>query len=299
MYMTKALQRFVCFSSVRLLDITLRKRMFLQGVSSFERLFWVYLCVCVIRGVWYFCIQDYTYQIQKVLHTPSKLLSLLVMGISSSAGVIVAYQWLSMTYATNYGFLIQLAMVFTVIFAHIWFDDEKLHRWKSVLVIIFMLGAFLIATQGQGMLLQQGDLLVVLWAWLFGIANIAIKDCVHRAISIPTMILGRYCITFLLTVVYIMIQGINLSRNILPYAVVSAFFLCFWLFALHKVIAYSSPSYFSMMSMINPVLFSIVAYMLFDERMSMIQIIGALLIIGSWIVLQLYQNKKMKDMRAS
>ena len=114
---------------------------------------------------------------------------------------------------------------------------------------------------------------MILGAFLFGVNNIAIKSCLQRGMSVSVIIMGRYLVTFFAALAMVWWTGWMISREIGKYALMSAVFLCIRLFGLNKVIEHSSPSYMTMMSMVNPVLMIAGAWLIFGESMSGIQIL--------------------------
>jgi drug/metabolite transporter (DMT)-like permease len=285
----KALLYMIFFSLFRAVDILLWKRIYAQGIDPMVWIVQVYMFVLLI-WVGYILRAKKAQSIQVIQRARWPFL---LVSVTAALGTAASYVWLSMTEAINYSFLGQMSMVFTVILAHIRFSDERLSSLKWFLVGMFLLGVYIVSTNGQWIIPQVGDWFVILWAFFFSINNITIKECLQRGIQIPTIILGRNIATLSMwcIVAYSSYWSISFVWSMWGYAVLSAIFVSIRLTSLNKVIEYSSPSYMVMMSMVNPVVVLVWAVLLLGETFSGIQMLGGSIIIVSWIVLEYARRK--------
>ena len=276
------------FSTFRTVDILLGKWIYSQWVNPLEWLVYVYAFAVLIW--WWYTISTKSLQIKEVKNARWPFL---LLCLTAAWAIACAYMWLSLTEAINYGFMIQTSVIFTIFFAHVRFTDEKISRSIWVLMIAFFFGVYLVATEGQEIVVQAWDIYVLIAALLFGINNISIKICLQKWINVATMVAWRNIATLCVACLWmILFSWWFSSLEYMPYALLSGSLVCIWIASLNKVIAYSSPSYMSLMSMINPVLVVIGASLFLGESISLLQLIGWGIIVGSWIILELVRRKK-------
>ena len=136
------------------------------------------------------------------------LLSVGVVG--SGFGIGISYMGLQMTEVINYGFLIKTTVIFTIILAHFWFHDEKITWQKIILVLLFLIGVYLISTNGQMMIPHTGDALILLGAFLLAVTNIILKTVVRYKVDSGVIILSRTIGACIVSICFVIIQKIPL-----------------------------------------------------------------------------------------
>jgi len=157
---------------------------------------------------------------------------------------------------------------------------------KAVLVLLLLFGAYLISTKGQGFYPQFGDIIIVCAAFFSVIANILAKKIMkensHLIVSIYRAVFGGLII---LIIIPFFIQNWYIIQDPTLLIARSIFSFLTILF-LNKTIQETTVSYASMMSMMYSVFVAIFGFMFLRETMNLFQIIGAIIIIVSSILIQ-------------
>lgn len=217
-------------------------------------------------------------------------------GMFSTAGV-------AFTSATNAAFLSKLSFAFTVGMAAI-FLSEPLTRQKLGATALMLLGSFLLATQGRGISTSFGNILVIFACICWSGGTILTKSALkHTRISgelisavrpfVGTPFLLAYC--FLLDQISTNIKtvfGDTLwTPEILSFALVNGLLTVLtWVF-LNRTLTVASASYMTMMSMMTPVLVAILGITFLDENLTLIQFLGAGLIIAAAAATHLVESR--------
>ena len=106
---------------------------------------------------------------------------LIFIGISSSIGINYMQSLaLANSPAINFSFLYRTIIIFTVIFAWLFFK-EPITKKKLILVASILIGSYLVTTNGQSLRFTQGDLYTLMMAASAAfIANILIKHTISK-----------------------------------------------------------------------------------------------------------------------
>lgn len=221
---------------------------------------------------------------KKVFHIPSGIiLRLIGLGITVGAAYILGILSLQFTTSINYGFLIKSTILFTTILAWIVLN-EQLTKSKIILLIVFIVGAYLISTGGKVLLPHFGDLLVLAAAFCFSSAVIVTKPLFKHInsdiISGYRLIFSSLVLVLLIPVFHINIFVVQEPLNIL----VVGFSTVILALYLNKTLSVASASYLTMMSMLTPVVVSILGFFVLNESMNSFQILGGLLTIACGVI---------------
>ncbi len=219
--------------------------------------------------------------------------------LQSGIGNIISLIGIAMTVAINAGFLVKVSTVTTILFAWI-ILKERLSFLKIVTMITMLAGAYLLTTKGQMLLPKIGDLLILgaCVCWSLGTAIVA-KILKAQAIS-PDVItlqkpLAGLPVFLALAVVvssfpesFLNIDSALTCCTFVPqyifYALGSGFGLALtWIFLL-RTLNVATASYMTMMSMITPVVVSILAILFLGETLIWIQILGVGMILFSGVI---------------
>lgn len=221
---------------------------------------------------------------KKVFHIPSGIiLRLIGLGITVGAAYILGILSLQFTTSINYGFLIKSTILFTTILAWIVLN-EQLTKSKIILLIVFIVGAYLISTGGKVLLPHFGDLLVLAAAFCFSSAVIVTKPLFKHInsdiISGYRLIFSSLVLVLLIPVFHINIFVVQEPLNIL----VVGFSTVILALYLNKTLSVASASYLTMMSMLTPVVVSILGFFVLNESMNSFQIFGGILTIACGVI---------------
>lgn len=217
-------------------------------------------------------------------------------GIQAGFGTSLALFGIALTMAINAGFLVKLTTVTTIFFAWILLD-EKLTALKLLTVFLMLLGAYLLTTGGQALIPRTGDLLLLgaCVCWSLGsvlVRKILVDQPIEADVVTVQKPLASAPVLLVLVGLSLLFPGAAQATNQLlhccivstldlVYAVFTGFSLAMaWIF-LYRTLKVSTASYTTLMSMLTPVIVSLLALIFLGETLVWIQVAGAILIIFS------------------
>lgn len=221
-------------------------------------------------------------------------------GIQAGFGTCLALIGIALTDAINAGFLVKLATVTTLMFAWI-ILKEKLSALKVATVFLMLLGAYLLTTKGQVLIPRPGDffLLSACVCWSFG--NVLVRKFLKdQPIQPDVVTMQKPLASFPVLLVLVgfsffysgpvvgtnqLLSCCSFSTSDLIYAILNGFCLAMaWIF-LYRTLKVSTASYMTLMSMLTPVIVTLLAIVFLDESLIWVQVIGAALILLSGIMI--------------
>jgi drug/metabolite transporter (DMT)-like permease len=220
-------------------------------------------------------------------------------GIQAGFGTCFALIGIALTDAINAGFLVKLTTVTTILFAWIVLK-ESLSLLKVVVVFMMLFGAYLLTTKGQVLIPNPGDLFLlaacVCWSLGTVLVRMFLKDSPIEA-DVVTMQkpLASFPVILVLvaaSLIYSSYFGVfnqvftccQLPSSETFYILLNGFCLSMaWIF-LYRTLKVSTASYLTMMSMITPVIVSLLAILFLGETLIWIQVVGAGMILLSGIM---------------
>lgn len=224
----------------------------------------------------------------KALSTKFKLY-LVGIGIASSIGInYLQALALANTSAVNFSFLYRTIVVFTIIFAYIFFK-EAITMKKWFLTLLILTGSYLLTTGGQVISLTKGDIYTLLMAASAAfVANILIKHTVSRmhpdlsgsAISIVSA-------ASLLIFGYLS-GSLKLPINVLMILVGAAFSFTLTM-ARNRAYTFSTASFVTMIFSLTPVFVALLSFPLLGERLTPMEIMGGAIIVGSTFLVEKFK----------
>jgi len=227
----------------------------------------------------------------------------LVNGIQAGLGTCLALIGIALTDAINAGFLVKMTAVTTTLLAWV-ILKERLTVKKIVMVISMLVGAYLLTTKGQALVPQPGDLFILgaCVCWSLG-AVLTRRYFMDSKIDPDVATLQKPLASFPVIVILVgafwvfpgVFGGLNdlmgsftFSPPVLVFGVLSGFCLAMaWIF-LNRSLERSTASYMTLMSMLTPVIVSVLALIFLGETLNGVQVAGAALILLSGVVV--YQS---------
>jgi len=219
-------------------------------------------------------------------------------------GIFFCNAGIALTSAINVGFLIKFGLVTTTLLALIVLH-EKMTLSKMMVVLIMLIGSFLISTKGNLIVPQFGDVLIILACLCWSTANVLVRKILKDSTisdEIVTWLRPVAGIPLLVAFVFLAplypepirkVFEINILEIGFPFLVVAnGFFLALLFLYLNRTLKIASASYMTMMSMITPVIVTVLAFAFLKETMEWIQVVGAILIISSGVVTHYLQIDK-------
>lgn len=216
-------------------------------------------------------------------------------GIQAGLGTLLSMIGIALTAAINAGFLVKLATVTTILFAWL-ILNERISRLKIGALISMLGGAYLLTTKGQALLPKVGDACILGACVCWSLGNILVKKTLSTgsvaadAITLQKPLAGLLVFLSVLGASLVkpdwfeILGGFNLEMRLLPYALISGLCLGITWIYLYRTLEVSSASYMTLMSMMTPVIISLLAILFLDERLIPIQITGAGIIVFSGIL---------------
>jgi len=207
---------------------------------------------------------------------------LLLQGFFNTLQIYTGWYALSLIFASLHTFLSKLSIITMLLFG-ILFLKERYNMYEGASALLIISGALLISFSGAEFILK-GVLLVVLWAIIYAITMMIIKKNL-KSISPLMMAHCRVTMIAVFTFIILVIVGsfkVFVSPGLLfatlP-SMLSAVFAHIFIFKAYKLIEMSKVE---LMLAIQPVVTSSIAYLVFGEVLTVLQIIGAgLIIVGA------------------
>ena len=188
----------------------------------------------------------------------------------------------------------------TILFAWILLR-EKLTALKVITVFLMLIGVYLLTTQGQVLVPQAGDIFLIAACFCWSLGSVLVRKYLKNQPLDPDVVtmqkpLASFPILLVLAGIYLvatnlagtanmLISCCSVSSGDLIYVLLTGSCLAIaWIF-IYRTLKVSTASYLTMMSMLTPVIVSILAILFLGESLTWIQVIGAGLIILSGIVI--------------
>ncbi len=215
-------------------------------------------------------------------------LFIILLGVLAS-GIDPLFQFfgLSLTTATNTGFLLNLIPLFTLPFAFLLLKEKPTTKFYIALMIM-LAGSYLLSTRGERLFFQIGDLLIISLAIFVGFHTVFGKIILKRSSPIKVANLRIIFGTAFIFLISPFFQTGNLFSALIDgpifVIVASVLYLLNLLFfykGLDKVTADETRLFF----IVGAIFPAILAYFFLGEVLNWVQMIGALLILIGGIII--------------
>jgi drug/metabolite transporter (DMT)-like permease len=261
--------------------VILTRYLLVAGENPLNLTVWVILFTLL---PWMFIFSKHTQEFKKL---SKKTIALLVfVGIAGSIGVTYLQALaLAHTQAVNFSFIYRTVIVFTIIFAWIFFK-EKITLAKGILAIVIITGSYLITTNGQGLTLSKGDIYSLLMAASAAlISNILVKHTIskmHPDLTGSVMAIVGFCSLFIAA----NLTNVFAIPSHLPLILVGSVLYFGLIIFRNRAYQISTASFVSMVFGLSPLFVTVLSFFILHETLSPIQLIGGLLIVGSTFFVQ-------------
>jgi drug/metabolite transporter (DMT)-like permease len=198
--------------------------------------------------------------------------------VGSVLANITGYYGLEHSSSVNYGFLIKSAVIFTVILAYLFLDEHISHH-KLVLLFGLIAGVYLVTTQGKGIVPSRFDLLIIVSAFFYASSNTIAKSVLYDV--------DPQIVAFFRTCGGVMLLGAALALagqpifTVIRYdlVLVTGSLLACMQMVMYRALRITSVSYLSMMSMMTPVIVTVLGIAFLKESFTAVQAVGGMLIL--------------------
>lgn len=224
----------------------------------------------------------------------------LANGIQAGVGTCLSIIGIALTDAINAGFLVKLATVTTILFAWL-ILKESMSGLKLAVIFVMLFGAYLLTTKGQNIIPRAGDLFILGACICWSLGSVLVrKNLKTQAVRADVITMQKPIASL---PIFLVLVGISLfypktlgNLNIvlrcctlypihIPYAIGSGFCLAMAWIYLYRTIRVATASYLTLMSMVTPIIVSVLALLLLDEKLICVQAVGAGMIILSGIAI--------------
>ena len=193
----------------------------------------------------------------------------------------------SLTSAMNAAFLSKLTGLFTIPFAY-FMVKEKISRrvWLPIITVFF--GVLLLSTNGALKSPQPGDMIIIFTAVLLGFTNSLAKKTMNKISS--NVISGLRFIfgfMFILSVVSFLLWSKSFSSlyDGFWYVITNAILMFVYVFSFYKGVELSNPAIATIFLLVSAIFSAFLAYFLLGEVLSVVQAIGAsLILVGAYFI---------------
>ncbi|HKK82690.1 MAG TPA: DMT family transporter [Atribacterota bacterium] len=266
------------------LAIFFKKKALLSTILPFELLLQFMVISAIILTINLFLFQKK--DVKKIKKTTwSQRKCIFFAGTFLLGAYILTTFGLEFTTSINYSFITRSNLIFTTILAY-FFLKEKMHLEKSLLIIVFFVGIYLVTTKGKTIIPQIGDLLILTGAFFFASFSV-----IQKKISghLPPEIIswGVTSIGALLAILIGLIFKVNLlSTNGFIFVFLSGLTEAFVILFMNKTIRVANVTYYAMMNMLLPILNGFLGIIFLNEFLTFIQMVGGTILIICGILVQ-------------
>lgn len=264
--------------------VVLTKYLLVAGENPLNLTVWIILFTLL---PWLFLFQKHVSGFKKL--SKKNMVFLIFVGVASALGISYLQMIaLNHTTAVNLAFVYRTVVVFTILFAWLFFK-EKITRAKAILVLCIMTGSYFITTNGQGLTFSQGDLYVLLLAASAAlIANIFVKHTItkmHPDLSGSVTSLVGFASLFLLAVSTHVFQ----VPSHLPLVLLGSVFSFALIMCRNRAYQFATASFVTMVFTISPLFVAILSFFFLQETLSPIEMLGGMIIIGSAFLVEKFK----------
>jgi drug/metabolite transporter (DMT)-like permease len=220
-------------------------------------------------------------------------------GIQSGLGTYLSIIGISQTTAINAGFLVKFATVTTILFAWL-ILNERLTFLKVLMVLIMLSGAFLLTTKGQMIIPKIGDLYIIAACICWSLGNVLVRKYFNKqSVRIEIVTFQKPIAGLPVILLFVgssawnpgvflgeqpVISCCQLSLTSFLYGLGNGICLAMTWTYLNRTLKKATASYMTMMSMVTPVIVSLLAIIFLNETLDWVQVVGGGMIILSGVV---------------
>jgi len=236
--------------------------------------------------------------LNKIKSLPKPLLGQIYLAniVHSGFGAFLSYAGIAYTTAINAGFLAKFSTVATIFFAWL-ILGERLTKSKMASAFIMLVGVYLMTTRGQRIVPHFGDTLILLSCVAFALGNVLVRRVLREnevdgdIVSFLRPLAGIPAFLLFIALSPLYPESLRQIFDVSVFSLENAhlvllngLFVALLTIYLNRTLKVASASYLTLMSMITPIIVSLLAFSILNESIQFIQAMGALLIIVSGFV---------------
>ncbi|MEN2768896.1 DMT family transporter [Ornithinibacillus xuwenensis] len=228
---------------------------------------------------------------------------ILMLAIFNSLGVIFMFISMNLLSPVEVGFLGRFYTVFAVLLSVV-ILKERLSKLEVLFITLAILGAFLFVEKGNGHSANGfGALFAVLYTFFFALTNIYIKKTLSEHKSSNSILFTNNCITLCFVVGYAFLSG-ELANGLtslegIGYIMIASLLTGFLgTILLYQALKYLRFSIANVTRAFSPVILAILSYPFFPIKITIKNSIGAVVLVGSIILLTVKPKAESGTRRA-
>jgi drug/metabolite transporter (DMT)-like permease len=208
-----------------------------------------------------------------------------ILGIVVGVGLLLQMQGLSLTTASNAGFITGMMVIFTPL-AQIFFLKKKPKLGNFFGIIVVTLGLYLLTKPGGDGGINAGDVLVLISSVLFGI-YIVFLDVYTKEEDFLKLGFVQILFVALVSVFFLPFETVRVHFTFISTGILLSLALGATVFTTYIQNRYqkdTTPTSAVIIFSVEPVIGAILAYFILNEVMGWIGVLGGVLIIGGILV---------------
>lgn len=229
--------------------------------------------------------KEWVKKIKKISYPEWRLI--FCAGFFLLAFYILATFGLDFTTSINYSFISRSTLIFTIILAY-YFLEEKISWEKLFLILSFFVGIYIITTGGNKIFFQMGDLLILIGMLFFSSFAIIQKKLSRNLLpDLLSWTTASSCA--ILAVMISLLLKVNLFSSKdkgFIFILLAGFSEALAILFMNKTISITNVTYYSMMSMLTPIMNGFLGIIFLNEYLNPIQFLGGFILIISGILVQ-------------
>lgn len=264
------------------LDIIILKSAFLKGAKPYILVYQVLLLSSVFMFIYIFFISKK----QKLKYEKKDIPTIITIGVlANGIGDLFWLLGLRLSTASSFGFLNKLNVVFMILFAS-FILKEHFSRKKGIILGLILVGGYLISIKAQSLTPQLGDLFVVAGVVCFALSHVLSKKINTRNSPHYLALSRSFCGFLVLFIASLILFEDVFVFTFWPYVILDATIIFLLFFFFYKSLELKSASYVGLFGTITPVIVAVIAFFMFGEILTIIQLVGAIIIIISVVALE-------------
>jgi len=224
-----------------------------------------------------------------------------LLSVCNVLGVLFMYVSLSLLSPVQVGFLGRFYTVFAVLLSFVLLR-EKISKTEWMLVLLAVAGTFLFITpKDSGSLSVAGVICALLYTFFFALCNVLIKWRMEKGRNSNSILFTNSLWTFFLLALYLLIfpvswqvsaQSVSLTAAA---SLMTGFLGTLFLYEALKRIRFSIAN---IMRAASPVILAIVSYPFFPVPLTSLNILGAVILLASIILIGItdYKKRRLKSL---
>ncbi|KYG31949.1 DMT family transporter [Alkalihalobacillus trypoxylicola] len=253
---------------------------------------------CLFAGL--FCFIYALIKKEKVIWIMNK--KIWMIGLTNAVGLVCLFISLDYLSPVTVGFLGRFYTIFAIILA-VLILKEKLKRLDMILILIAILGTFLFVEKGATMDSYLGIAVAIFYTFFFALTNTLVKISL-KEVSANMLLFYNNMISILFIFLFMSVTGnlsyISFNVNGMLFIFIGALLSGFLgLILFYEALRYIHFSLANLIRATGPILVAIYSYWFFPVELTFLNILGAVLLLCSIVLISMKPKQLYKKRKAS